>query len=108
MLGLTGAVAFRVYAAPGNPAVVHVRAADGEWFYPLDRDRVVDLRGPLGVTRIAIENGTARVIDSPCPLKTCVHAGAVSRTDSVIACLPNRVLLTVEGRHEKPYDAESH
>ncbi len=108
MLGLTGTLAWRVYAAPETPAVVHVRAEGGEWFYPLDRNREIDLAGPLGTTRVAIENGTVRIIDSPCPLKTCVHTGAVSRADSVIACLPNRVLLTVEGRSVKPYDAESH
>jgi len=105
---LSGALAWRVYADPAAPAVAHVRTPDGDSYYPLDRDRKIRAAGPLGVTDIVIEHGTVRVVDSPCPTKVCVHTGAVDRTGAQIACLPNRVLVTVEGRPRKAYDAESY
>ncbi|MBN2353455.1 MAG: NusG domain II-containing protein [Spirochaetales bacterium] len=107
-MSFSGALAWRVYADPAAPAVAHVRTQDGDAYYPLDRDRTIEAAGPLGITDIVIERGAVRVVDSPCPSKICVHTGAVDRTGAQIACLPNRVLVTVEGRLEKSYDAESH
>jgi hypothetical protein len=44
------------------------------------------------------------VLDSPCPDKICVAAGAIVRTGQFIACLPNRVSVTLEGRDDPPTD----
>jgi hypothetical protein len=108
VLGLSGGLAWYVYADKGGTPYVRIKGADGEWHYPLDRDREITVAGPLGPTRIVIAHGEVRIADSPCPGKNCVHAGAVSRPGGCIACLPNRVLVTVEGRSEAGYDAESH
>jgi len=53
---------------------------------------------------VEIRGGTVRVIDSPCPDKICIAAGAISRTGQFIACLPNRVSIALEGRDEPPTD----
>jgi hypothetical protein len=108
VVGLCAVLSWRVYAQADRPVAVHIHAADGESYYPLDRDREIDVPGPLGVSRIVIEHGSVRFVDSPCPNKTCVHSGAVSRAGSGVACLPNGVMVTIEGRLEEPYDAESH
>lgn len=65
---------------------------------PLDADveRTIAVQGPLGVTRIEIRGGSARVISSPCPDKICVRMGWLSRVGEYAACLPNRVVMTVE------------
>lgn len=75
---------------------------------PLDASRVVDLKGPLGLTRLEIGNGSARVTASPCPYKVCIGMGKIGREGEIVACVPNRLLLQVVGtgddEKEKAYD----
>lgn len=74
---------------------VNVESPDGSFRYSLATDREVVVHGPLGDTHIIIEGGSAKVIDSPCPTKTCVQQGAISTPNGWIACLPNQILLTI-------------
>ena len=64
---------------------------------PLDTPISLDVEGPLGVTRVVVEEGQVRITDSPCPNKYCIHAGPASRAGEVILCVPNRVSVRVEG-----------
>lgn len=90
--------AFSVAAYGGGDAgQVVVEASGTRYRFPLTTDRVERFAGPLGDTIVEIGGGTARVIDSPCPDLICVAAGAISRTGQFIACLPNRVSVTLEG-----------
>jgi hypothetical protein len=68
-----------------------------EWLYPLDASRDVEVPGPLGTTVVEIKDGNARVLDSPCPNKTCIAAGEISLNGQWLACLPNRVFVRIEG-----------
>jgi len=85
--------------APADGTLRVVIDADGhrrvEAFLP---DRMVEATGPLGTTRIAIENGRARIVESPCPGKLCIRMGSVGAPGESAVCLPNRVAVTVEGR----------
>lgn len=62
----------------------------------LNKRRLISVTGPRGKTVIEIDGARARVVDSPCPDKVCVHFGWLSKKDAFSACLPNRVLVTVE------------
>ena len=101
-------LSWRVYTGDGTPPVLHITGATGEWYYPLDAERRVTVRGPAGETVVLISHGQARVIESDCPEKLCVRSPAISRGGEWIACLPNRVMLTVEGSGGGAYDAESY
>jgi hypothetical protein len=94
---LVAASAAWAYAPGSGEARAVVKGRGGEWIYPLDEDREVRVEGPLGDTLIRIEAGAARIEDSPCPNKTCVATGAIARPGQWAACLPNGVLLRVEG-----------
>ena len=59
------------------------------------------VKGPLGETVIVVENGTARITDSPCPHKYCIRMGSISRRSEIIVCVPNRVFLTIRGGGEE-------
>lgn len=63
----------------------------------LDSDRTVRLDGPLGETVISIHEGRVCVLDSPCPRKVCMGMGSVSRGGEMVACVPNRLLIRIEG-----------
>lgn len=74
---------------------VNVESPEGSYRYSLATDREVVVHGPLGDTHIIIENGTAKIIDSPCPTKTCTQQAPISTSNGWIACLPNQILLTI-------------
>jgi len=79
----------------GGDGYVNVESPEGSFRYSLATDREVVVHGPLGDTHIIIENGSAKIIDSPCPNKTCIQQGAISTSNGWIACLPNQILLTI-------------
>lgn len=64
----------------------------------------LDIPGPIGTTRIAIEPGRARVVADPGPRQYCVRQGWLSRPGEIAICAPNRVSLQIAGR-TKAYDS---
>jgi hypothetical protein len=67
-------------------------------------DRLLEIDGPLGASRIEIRNGRARFISSPCRGKVCIHSGWLEHTGELTACLPNRVSIQLLGQHPR-FDA---
>ena len=90
----------------GGGGYVNVESPEGSFRYSLATDREVVVQGPLGDTHIIIENGSARIIDSPCPTKTCIQQGAISTSRGWIACLPNQILLTIVSSADKDMEVD--
>ncbi|MBC7186012.1 MAG: NusG domain II-containing protein [Calditrichaeota bacterium] len=67
--------------------------------------RHLEVRGPVGTTVVEIQGGAAWVSSSDCHLHICVHTGKISQAGSVIACVPNRVVVRIEGRRHNQFDA---
>lgn len=88
-----------VYGGP-SAATLSVSAEGSEWIYPLSEDRIIEVPGLIGVTRIAIHNGAAHIEDSPCANKTCIASAPISRTGEWAACLPNGVFILIEGSED--------
>jgi hypothetical protein len=101
LIVLLGAVSFSVFhfsrEAPGGDRIRV--AVDGitRISVGLSADTVFTIRGVLGDTEIGIQDGRARILRSPCPMKICRHQGAVSNSGGMLICIPNRVTVTVEG-----------
>lgn len=87
---------------------VFIQARGGEWVYPLYTDTTIHVEGPLGITTVSISDGKARIIDSPCPNKTCVSMGEISHGNEWVACLPNAVFVHIEGREGELIDAAAY
>lgn len=75
--------------------------------YSLDQNRIIDIQGPIGTTRIVIANGKARFARSPCPNQYCVHQGWLNHKGQAAICLPNQVSLELLGG-EKFFDSLSY
>ncbi len=84
-----------------------VQEAEQQWIYPLDTETTVRVPGPLGETVVEIADGTVRVVSSPCPEKICIKTGRISKPGQWIACLPNRVFISIRGRRSEQPDAIS-
>lgn len=89
----------------GTDAVVTVRTSDGDEVYPLSKDGVFSLNG--GTNTLVIENGEAWVSEANCPDKVCMGMGKISKNGEFIACLPNQVIIVVEGGEESPVDGRT-
>lgn len=75
---------------------VFIETPGAQFVYSLDSQDTYSFRGLLGDTKVEIADGAARVVSSPCPNKTCVQQGAISRPGQWIACLPNGVIVYIE------------
>ena len=84
---------------PGQWAVIE---ANGKSLgrFPLRGKENISAQGPLGTTHIRIAEGKVWVVDSPCPHKLCMKMGKKGRAGEVIVCVPNRVIVRVEGRRD--------
>lgn len=71
------------------------------YIYPLNENRMIEVAGRLGKTKIEVSNGTAKIIFSPCPNKTCMLKPAIHEVGDWIVCLPNEVFVKIEGKSEK-------
>jgi hypothetical protein len=108
LYALVGAAVVLLLAGGGRGDGAAVRiAGDGgfERLAPLGSDRTVEVDGPLGTTVVGIAGGEARVLSSPCPHQLCVKMGAVRTPGQTAVCVPNRVVVTVEGDGPAPTDA---
>ena len=61
----------------------------------IDTDVIQTVHGPLGETVIAVENGTARILESACPYHYCIRMGRISKRGEIIVCVPNRVIVSI-------------
>ena len=95
-----------VATAPGGTHVVVTGGGQTCFTAPIDQPNSVDLDGPLGLTRLIIDEQGVRIADSPCPRKICIAMGSAKRTGDLLACVPNRILVRIDSPagEEAPYD----
>ncbi len=106
-------IAFTILAAVaslwltiGRPAGQNVVIYEGDkiiFTAPLSQQRSIVLHGPLGETQVEIVAGQVRITSSPCPRKICIGMGEIHRSGDLLACVPNRVVVRIEGE-ERSYD----
>jgi hypothetical protein len=94
---LTGFSVFSAYIKPQDIYRVLIEGRNQKWIFPLDAEETVNVRGPLGTTVIRIHKNQAWVESSPCVNKICMGAGHLRKNGEFSACLPNNVLLLIEG-----------
>jgi hypothetical protein len=97
LLGL-GSVYFMRFGesvAPGSRVRI-IRADDRVETFPLAKDTVVTVNGPLGNTEVEIGGGAVWIAEAPCPQKTCVHQGKIRLSGQIVVCVPNRICVEVE------------
>lgn len=92
---------------PSGSVVAVVRSGEDELArLDLALDTVVSL-SDVGM-RLEVREGRIRVVESDCPQQICVTAGWIGRPGQVIACVPNKVLVTIESEEAPFLDAIVH
>jgi len=99
-LALTGFSAWSAYLKPGNYTQVLIEGYGNKWVFPLDAEETIEVPGPLGNTVVRISGNNAWVESSPCENQICVAAGRLHTHGEFAACLPNMVLVMIEGHDD--------
>ncbi len=82
----------------GRKASVYIEGRKVESF-SLRRDYSKSFTSARGRVRVLVEDGKARVDDSTCPQKICLHTAPISLEGERIICVPNHFLLEVEAQN---------
>ena len=89
-----------MHRTPGTLAVVRV---DGKVVATVDlishEPKTLDVTGVLGLMVIVADGkGSIRVTESTCPDQICVRTTPARSPGDQIICVPNRMVITVEGK----------
>jgi len=88
------------YGLPGSTGTQARITVDSSVYaqVSLGRAHVYRVPGTLGISEIEVRDGQIRFNSSPCQGQQCVHSGWAKRGGEFIACVPNRVSVTVLGQ----------
>lgn len=103
-IGVSGIV-YSLSAKPGK--TIKISSPYGSYRYSLTQERTLKIPGKLGDILLEIKGGAVRITQSTCPLKICIKKGWIYRQGDSIICLPNQVIIRVEGDKEQDFDAIS-
>ena len=74
----------------------------------LEINKRINVEGEKGRVVIEVKEGRVRVVESSCFQKICVNTGWIDKPGQNIVCLPNKVLVTIEGKKSPTMDAVSY
>lgn len=76
---------------------------DGQPFgiYSLNENQTVEVRTEKGYNTVIIENGTVRVEEASCPDGICSSHRPIRFSGSSIICLPNKVVVSIDGEQNE-------
>ncbi|MFA6688251.1 MAG: NusG domain II-containing protein [Sphaerochaetaceae bacterium] len=83
-----------------------IRSGENTWRYPLDADRAIEIPGLVGITKLVIEDGTIRAVESPGEQRIIMKMGAVGTPGQWLLSVPNGVLVTIEGAQSATDESE--
>jgi hypothetical protein len=73
--------------------------------FSLAVDETYEITAAAGAVVLRVAGNGVQVARSNCPEKICVRQGRISRRGQVIVCVPNKLIVTVDGEIERPLDA---
>lgn len=87
-----------------QPSEVVVITVDGQEFgrYDLNSNQEIEINE---TNILVIEDGLAYMKEAQCPDHLCIHQGEIDEGSESIICLPNKVIVTIEGSDDSSVDA---
>ena len=73
----------------------------GRWLSTLTEEKKITIDGQYHLTVTLTRDGVS-VTESDCPGQDCVHTGRITRAGQSIVCLPEQVIVTLEGKTSAP------
>ncbi len=105
IIGITASVCLSFSDSVGDRVIITV-AGDLYGTYPLTEDRVITVTSGDHSNTVEIRDGAVRVTEASCKNHVCVDHAPITRAGESIICLPNRVVIRIDGEGAE-YDAIS-
>ncbi len=103
ILLLAGAIAWIAFgmtpSTTGSTATVEVSGKPIQELH-LGHEDYFTINGALGPVLIGIDGSGIRILDSRCPHGLCKRMGPIRRTGDWIACIPNKLVIRIQGTSE--------
>ena len=61
----------------------------------LFQNQLIEIKGAIGISKLLVQDGKIRFIESPCDTKQCIHQGWLAHGGELAACLPNKVSVQI-------------
>jgi hypothetical protein len=103
-------LSFRLWGQTGKALRVQVYQ-EGQLYQEVDLSvrKIIDVKGPLGMTRVEIQQGQVRIMADPSPRQYCVKEGWLHKVGQVAICLPNHTSIVIVGQNQQlGYDSLSY
>ena len=102
-----GALSYLAFSGSSTGDLVVVKV-NGEIYgkYSLSKERTITVNRNGHMNKITIKGGKVQVSKSSCKNQICVKQGSISTTHQSIVCIPNRVVVSIEGK-DGEYDVIS-
>ena len=102
-----GVLSYLAFSGSSTGDLVVVKV-NGEIYgkYSLSKDRTITVNRDGHMNKITIKGGKVQVSKSSCKNQVCVKQGSISTTHQSIVCIPNRVVVSIEGK-DGEYDVIS-
>ena len=94
-----GALSYLAFSGSSTGDLVVVKV-NGEIYgkYSLSKDRTITVNRNGHMNKITIKGGKVQVSKSSCKNQICDKQGSISTTHQSIVCIPNRVVVSIEGK----------
>ncbi len=70
----------------------------------MDKPQEITVTGSIGNTTVKIDQKSVQVIHSDCPEKICIKTGKIRHIGEIIVCVPNRVVIRINGKQKNHFD----
>lgn len=100
-LAVMGFAAMKVFTKKSGSRILMVQTQGERYAYSMEKNMRLEFSGPCGKSIIIIENEEAWFEHSDCENRICVESGKISRPNQWAACLPNGIIIYIEGEEEK-------
>jgi hypothetical protein len=106
LIGIIGVFIYeKIVKTPGDEVVITI---DGKEYMrlPLDVDVEIEIPGNHGGSNfLVIKDGYADIKEASCPDLLCVKQRKINANGESLVCLPNKVVIKVEGNEDDGVDA---
>ena len=92
---ILGGLFYGIYGVNGSGSCAEIYV-DGQLYKTVnlaDDTKVIDIESFGGHNVLEVKSDGVKMISADCPGKVCVHTPKQNISGSIIACLPNRVLV---------------
>lgn len=88
---------------PGETVIIEVAGLVVQQLN-MDKPQEITVTGSIGNTTVKIDQKSVQVIHSDCPEKICIKTGKIRHIGEIIVCVPNRVVIRINGKRKNHFD----